>query len=302
MGGRSSEREISLKSGRAVLAALRASGVDAVAIDAASDITRAVKRHGVKKIFVALHGRWGEDGSVQGLLELLQIPYTGSGVLASALCMDKRATKIFLRQHGIATPCFEIITFDGAGRASKSDLLKKALKPDNMKKVVVKPLAEGSTLGLTIVKKKSALTSALKEARRYGKEVMVERYVEGREVTVGVIDGEALPIVEIEPNDGFYDYKAKYIKGNVNFTVPAPLGRALSAKVEKAALLSYSALGCRGAARVDIIIDKKGAPQVLEVNTIPGLTETSLLPMAARAGGMSYSKLVKEILKGARLG
>jgi len=288
LGGVSSEREISLKTGASVLRTLKGAGYDAVAIDAGKDLFSRITDEGVEAAFIALHGGTGEDGSVQGGLEVMGIPYTGSGVLASALAMDKIRAKEIFRLNSIPTPAFSL--------GAAAEVLKKLNYP-----LVVKPSAGGSTLGLSIVKETQDLPEAIELAGSFNKGVLIEEYVAGREISVSVLDGEVFPVVEIFAVGGLYDYKAKYTAGGASFKVPADMDPALTAEVSSMALKSYTALGCRGAARVDILIGKGDNPFVLEVNTSPGLTERSLLPMAAEEAGLSYRDLVARMLEGASL-
>ncbi|GMR04955.1 MAG: D-alanine--D-alanine ligase [Thermodesulfobacteriota bacterium] len=288
MGGVSREREVSLKTGSAVVTALKAAGYRAVAIDAGEDLCARLKRRGAGAAFIALHGRLGEDGSVQGALEVMGLPYTGSGVLASAMAMDKVTAKKIFTYHGIPSPRFVVPGGRPGVRALKLPL-------------IVKPAGEGSTIGVTVVKRRSEIEGAVARAKKYSGRVLVEEFVEGRELTVAVLDGEVFPVVEIIPKKGFYSFKAKYTRGETEFAVPAPLKKAVEKRVRKAAIDSYGALGCSGAARVDIVLDDRERPFVLEVNTVPGLTETSLFPMAAAASGLDYRGLVVRMLEGASL-
>jgi len=288
LGGVSSEREISLKTGAAVLQALLGAGYEAIAIDADVDLFTKIREQGVEVAFIALHGGTGENGSVQGGLEVMGIPYTGSGVLASALAMDKTTAKKIFFNSAIATPAFSFIpTMEGVGG------LRFPL--------VVKPSAGGSTLGLSIIEDMDGLSAAVELARSFGRGVLIEEYIRGREVSVSILDGTVYPVVEIFPKGGLYDFTAKYSEGGAAFKVPAELSEALTEEVSSVALKSYIELGCRGAARVDIIIDREDNPFVLEVNTSPGLTERSLLPMAAAGLGLSYRELVVRLLEGATL-
>lgn len=291
MGGDSSEREISLKSGEAVLAALRSRGYSVFAVDIRDDFEKLI-RGGYGSAFIALHGGCGEDGSVQGMLEVMGIPYTGSGVLASAATMDKAFAKGVLLSHGIKTPDFQVLTappgIEGGG------------VPEIEFPAIVKPSSEGSTIGVKRVEGKGDVAQAVEEAFRYGDKVLVERFIEGREVTVGVLDGDTLPIVEVSPKKGFYDFEAKYTKGMTDYIVPARIEDGMAARVSKTAEEVYKLFGCRGATRVDFIIGGDG-PHVLEINTVPGMTRTSLLPMAAREAGLSFGDLVDRMLKGAAL-
>lgn len=287
MGGISEEREISLRTGKAILDALKAKGYKAVPIDAGRDLGRVLKNKKIDIAFIALHGRYGEDGCVQGLLEVMGIPYTGSGVKASAMAMDKATAKKVMLHHGVSTPASTI--YNGKG-------VPKVKLP-----VVVKPASQGSAIGVSIVRKPAALKKAVAYAEGFGGGVLIERFVEGRELTVAILDGKVLPTIEIRPRKGFYDYNAKYTKGMTEFLVPAPLKKSVDRSVAREALAAYESLGCSGAARVDVILDKLGTPYVLEVNTIPGMTSLSLFPRAAAAAGMDYPALCEEMLKGAGL-
>ncbi len=289
MGGLSEERGISLKTGRAVLNALLQKGFDAVAIDAGRDVALRIGQEGVQVAFIALHGRFGEDGCMQGVLEIMGIPYTGSGVTASALAMDKRASKKCFLFHGVSTP--KSADISGGARMS-------ALKLP----LIVKPASQGSAIGVSIVRKKKELKTAVEKAALFKGGVLAEEFIIGRELTVSILDGTCLPIIEIRPKEGFYDYNAKYTKGLTDFVVPARLGKGVERAVRKEALGAYNALGCSGAARVDVMLSRDERPYVLEVNTIPGLTELSLFPKAGAAAGMDYPALVVKMLIGAAVG
>jgi D-alanine-D-alanine ligase len=290
LGGRSAEREVSLRTGAAVAQALRGPGREVVEVDAGPGLARQLEELRPDAAFIALHGRWGEDGTVQGLLEMLGIPYTGSGVLASALAMDKGMSKVVFRALGVPTPDFQVLGPD----AGLEDL---ELAPP----LVAKPVREGSTIGVAVAREAAQLPGALAEARAHGTEILVEKFVEGREVTLGVLDGEPLPLVEIVPEKGFYDYESKYTPGRTRYLCPAPLEDDLAREAVGAGCAAYRALGCAGAARVDLMIDASGRPWVLEANTIPGMTPTSLLPKAAAAAGMTFADLAERILAGAAL-
>lgn len=285
MGGISSEREISLKSGKAVCQALKRKGYDVCSIDAAKNIGTRLKRHGVEIAFVCLHGKQGEDGAIQGFLEVLGIPYTGSGVRASAVAMDKIMTKELLCYHGVSTPEFKVVETETVS-------LSKCRLP-----VVVKPAEEGSTIGVTRVEKRKDLKAAMKTARKSGPRVLVEEYIGGKEVTVGILGDLALPVVQVRPASGFYDFRAKYTPGETEYLVPAPIPKRVTKRVQNLALLCHRALGCRGVSRVDFMLGEGDRPYVLEVNTIPGMTETSLLPKAAKVAGISFDDLVERILR-----
>lgn len=291
LGGLSAEREISLRTGTAVVSALRKKGYKAVAVDADRGLGAKLIEEGVDVAFIALHGRYGEDGCVQGLLEVMGIPYTGSGVQASAMCMDKIAAKQVMLYHKISTPEFCVV--GGGDKPVKSRFPSLPF--------VVKPASQGSALGVSIVRARSAVDEALRAARQFGGAALVEEFIEGRELTVAILNGDVLPIIEILPKEGFYDYKAKYTKGATEFVVPAVLGRECNRRVISETHGAYKALGCRGAARVDVLVDADKRPYVLEVNTVPGLTELSLFPRAAAAAGLDYSSLVEEMLLGAGL-
>jgi D-alanine-D-alanine ligase len=290
MGGLSAEREVSLRTGQAISQALKRCGYQVCDIDAGRDLPQQLQRAGIEVAFIALHGRYGEDGTVQGVLEMAGIPYTGSGVLASSLAMDKVATKKMLCYHGIATPDFAVI---------RPGQFRQDALPDYP--LVVKPAREGSTIGISIAHNEQELAAGLEEAFRHDDLVLVEKFVAGAEVTVGVLDGQPLPVIQVVPKGGFYDYQAKYTPGQTEYLLPAPLPQSLYKALQNAAVQVFEAIGCRGAARVDFMVADT-AFYCLEVNTIPGMTETSLLPKAAGAAGMTFDELVERILKGAALG
>jgi D-alanine-D-alanine ligase len=299
MGGRSLEREISLRSGHRVERALRTLGYSVHALDVDGDFIDRVLAEQPRFVFVAMHGRGGEDGTLQDLLETLGIAYTGSDPLASALCMDKMLFKRMLRLHGIPTPAFhsfnETAFRELGGARTFPRLLEELRLP-----AVVKPVAQGSAIGIKFVTAASQLPSAILGAFGYGDRVLVEERIVGRELAVTVLDsGEgprALPIVELFTPESFYSYEAHYTIGQLRMEVPAELSPAVRARVEEAALRSYTLMGCRDFARVDIILDGDEVPQVLEINTIPGLTETGITTAAAEAAGMSFPELVAAIV------
>jgi len=284
MGGPSAEREVSLRSGAAVCVGLRAAGYTAEALDV--DGSSLPLTDDVEAVFLALHGRYGEDGTVQGELNRLEMPYTGSGAAASRLAFDKILAKQALEAAGIPTPAYEVLDDPAA--------LTLAFP------VVVKPPREGSSIGVHAVRDAADWPAAAADVRARGDRLLVERFIAGREITVGVIDGLALPAVEIVAPDGWYDYRAKYTKGTTSYGVPADLTPAIAEACRKTALRAFEALGCRGAARVDFRLSESGTPYVLEINTIPGFTETSLLPMAAGAAGIAFDALCDRIMRGAR--
>jgi D-alanine-D-alanine ligase len=293
MGGLSAEREISLRTGRAVLAALQEAGYTAVGIDAGRDLAARLEAEKTEVAFIALHGRFGEDGTVQGLLEILGIPYTGSGVMASAVAMDKVTTKKILLYHELPTPAFDVFQ---RGIDKVVFLSRHQHFP-----LVVKPAREGSTIGVSIVRDAKELHAGLESALAHDDLVLVEDFIKGLEVTVGVLDGEALPVIQVVPKGGFYDFQAKYTAGQTEYLVPAPLEGALYERLQQVAVAAFRALGCAGAARVDFMVREREF-YCLEVNTIPGMTETSLLPKAARQNGIPFGELVQRILEGAALG
>lgn len=292
MGGDSAERAVSLRTGAAVLAALCSRGYQAVAMDAAEPLPAQLADQQIDVAFLAVHGRHGEDGTLQGLLEMLAIPYTGSGVLASALAMDKAMTKQFVAAAGVVTPSWFLID-----QGQDLDVLAAQ---NHEFPLVVKPVREGSTLGISIVANASQLQQAIVAAQLFDRRVVVERYIQGREVTVSVLSGRALPVVEVLPEAGFYDYQSKYTPGMTRYQVPAPLPLAQYQAIQHTAERCYELLMCRGAVRVDFMVTEQQF-YFLEVNTIPGMTETSLLPKAAACEGMEFADLVERILKDASL-
>jgi D-alanine-D-alanine ligase len=289
MGGLSAEREVSLKSGAAVLAALQSQGYRAVGIDVGRDLSERLSAEGVEVAFIALHGRFGEDGSVQGLLEMKGIPYTGSGVLASALAMNKVYSKLVFRAAGLTIAPYQVL------RAGEKLALSFALP------VVVKPSQEGSSVGVSIVKESANMDAALAEAFSYDTEILVERFIDGREVQVGILDGQALGAIEIVPKGEFYDFEAKYTPGMADHILPARLPAAILADVLRAGELAHATLGCQSYSRVDFLVTGAGECYILEVNTLPGMTDLSLLPEIARGAGIEFPKLIERILLAASL-
>lgn len=293
LGGLSAEREVSLKSGTAVHQALVAQGYNAVAIDAGRDLADVLKAEGVEVAFIALHGRYGEDGCVQGLLELLQIPYTGSGVLASALAMHKLYSKQAFAASGILTAPFRC--YRRGENVNLADL------PFGLP-LVVKPVQEGSSVGVSIVKEEAQLIPALEEAFRHDNEILVEQYIKGQEVQVGILDGKPIGAIEIVPKNEFYDFEAKYTDGMAEHIFPARLEAELYEKAQLVGLSAHLALGCKGYSRVDLLVTAEGECFVLEVNTLPGMTALSLLPeIAAKGAGLSFESLVAHIVESASL-
>jgi len=292
-GGLSAEREVSLKSGAAVHQALVAQGYSAVAIDVGRDLADVLKREGVEAAFVALHGRYGEDGCVQGLLELLQIPYTGSGVLASALAMHKLYSKQTFAACGILTAPFRC--FRHGESVNLADL------PFGLP-LVVKPVQEGSSVGVSIVREENQLEAALQLAFNHDKEILVEQYIKGQEVQVGILDDRPVGAIEIVPKNEFYDFEAKYTDGMAEHIFPAQLEQGLYKKSLQVGLAAHRALGCRGYSRVDLLVTTAGDCYVLEVNTLPGMTALSLFPeIAAKGAGLPFEVLVSRIIESAEL-
>jgi D-alanine-D-alanine ligase len=289
MGGPSGEREVSLQTGAGVVHALQELGYDARALDYDDRFVDAVRALAPEAVFIALHGPAGEDGQIQAVLEHLRIPYTGSGVAGSALAIDKHLTKKLLAAEGLPTPSWELFDLDGGSLP----LLPGALDLP----LVVKPRHEGSSLGVRIVRTHDAWTQAMLEASHRYAHVIAEEYVEGREFSVAVLGDEALPVIEIIPEtDDFYSYDAKYAPGGSTHVVPARIDDALAARLQVLALSAHRLLGLRDYSRTDILVNAQGRPYILEVNSLPGLTATSLLPDAARAAGMGYEALVERLV------
>jgi len=293
MGGRSAEREISLKSGTMVLDALKKSGVDAHAFDPRDHGLEGLKAQRFDRAFIALHGRFGEDGTVQGALEYLGIPYTGSGVMASALSMDKWRTKLLWRAAGLPTPDYELMS----ARTDPARLAARLGLP-----LMVKPAREGSSIGMSKVTTIERITPAYELAARYDDVVIAERFVEGIELTAAILGDEPLPLIRLETPREFYDYEAKYFAGDTRYICPCGLPAEQERSVQRTALEAFRLLGCSGWGRVDAMLDRDGKLQLLEVNTIPGMTDHSLVPMAARAKGISFEDLVVRILDTAHVG
>ncbi|WP_198116413.1 D-alanine--D-alanine ligase [Massilia rhizosphaerae] len=298
-GGRSAEREISLISGSGVLQALKSKGIDAHAFDPAERSLAELAAEKFDRVFIALHGRYGEDGTLQGALELLGIPYTGSGVMASSVGMDKITTKIVWLAAGVPTPKYLTI---GADDSVDADAIVAKLGLP----LIVKPPLEGSTIGITKVSDAAGLQAAVDLARQYDKAVLVEQFIQGREFSVPVLGSgpaaRALPIVEIVAPEGNYDYQNKYFTDDTKYHCPAPLDAATTAAIQAHVVNAYRALGCEGWSRIDVLLrGSDNQPFLLEVNTSPGMTTHSLVPMAARAEGTSYEDLCVDILRSASL-
>ncbi len=294
MGGLSAEREVSLQTGRAVLKALGEKGYQVVGLELGSQMTTQIMEAGIQVAFVALHGRWGEDGVVQGLLEATGIPYTGSGVLASALGMDKVRSRWIFQHHGLPVPPYRVLTIEEAATwVPEEHGLGFPL--------VVKPSREGSSVGVHIVGEKGQLQEALEDAFRFGQTIILEKYIPGREIQVGILDDTPLGAIEIRPKSGFYDYQAKYTDGLAEHLFPAPLPPTLYQEALGLSLAAHQALGCEGGTRVDLRLEESGDFYILEVNTLPGMTPLSLLPEIARGVGIDFPELCERILLGARL-
>jgi D-alanine-D-alanine ligase len=304
LGGKSAEREVSLNSGARVLAALQRQGVDAQAFDPAE--RKLDELAAFDRAFIALHGRYGEDGTIQGALELMHIPYTGSGVLASAVGMDKWRTKLLWRAVGLPIPEFVMLDANSADGANSADSAFAAAEKQLGLPLFVKPACEGSSIGVTLVRESGELRAAYLEAARYDPLVIAEQAILGGEYTVAILgkgdDMQALPIIKIEPATEFYDYDAKYFRDDNTYRCPCGLPEARETELRAQSLEAFRVLGCRGWGRVDFLMDEQGNAYFLEVNTSPGMTDHSLVPMAARVAGMSYDQLVVRVLSLATLG
>jgi len=290
LGGKSGEREVSLKSGNAVLAALIRQGVDAVAFDPATEALSELSQF--DRVFISLHGRFGEDGTIQGALELMDIPFTGSGVMASSLGMDKWRTKLMWRAVGVTTPDFELVNAD----SDFAQIEQKLGLP-----LFVKPANEGSSIGISKVKQAGGLKAAYELAAKADPLVIAEQFVGGGEYTVGILGDDkngyqVLPIIKIVPKTEFYDFDAKYLRDDTEYLCPCGLSAEKEALIQQEALQAFRAIGCSGWGRVDFLMDEVGSHYFLEVNTSPGMTDHSLVPMAAKAAGLSFDELVVKIL------
>ena len=291
LGGKSGEREVSLKSGTAVLAALQRQGIDAHAFDPATRPLHDLESFDTAMI--SLHGRFGEDGAMQGALELLGIPYTGSGVMASAIGMDKWRTKMMWSAAGVSTPAFELVSADSDFEAIEHRLGLP---------LFVKPANEGSSIGISKVKQAGGLKAAYELAAKSDPLVIAEQFVGGGEYTVGILGDQALPIVRIVPKNEFYDFEAKYLRDDTEYRCPCGLSAEKEAQIQQEALLAFNTIGCQGWGRVDFLMDEAGKHYFLEVNTSPGMTDHSLVPMAAKAAGISFDELVVSVLRLAHVG
>ena len=293
LGGKSAEREISLMSGQNVLEGLRNAGVDAHAFDPAQRELGELKHEGFERVFIALHGRYGEDGTVQGALEMMGIPYTGSGVMASALCMDKVRTKLIWLASDLPTPHHEVVSADSNWSAVAARLGLP---------LIVKPAHEGSTLGLTKVARAEQLAAAYQHAATYDALILAEEFVEGEELTAGFVGDQALPLIRIEAPQGNYDYQNKYFTDETKYICPCGLPAVEERRIQDLVMRSARALGCCGWGRGDLIRRADGSVWLLEINTSPGMTSHSLVPMAAKVAGLSFQQLVVRILELAHVG
>lgn len=293
LGGRSAEREVSLKSGAAVLAALLRQGVDAHAFDPAERDLAALAQEHFDRIIIALHGRYGEDGTIQGALELMGIPYTGSGVMASALALDKWRTKLLWQAAGVPTPEYAILD----ARTDFDGVVSKLGLP-----IFVKPAREGSSIGMSKVTAAIDLKPAWEKAVQFDSLVLAERFISGGEYTCAIVGASVLPMIRLVPKMDFYDFEAKYLREDTEYRVPCGLPADEEQAIQTLALKAFDVLGCRGWARLDVMLDEEGKPYFLEANTSPGMTDHSLVPMAARAAGMDFDMLVLKILETARVG
>jgi D-alanine-D-alanine ligase len=292
-GGKSAEREVSLKSGAAVLEALQRSGVDAYAFDPATRNLQELKDQNFSRAFIALHGRYGEDGTVQGALELLGVPYTGSGVMASAIAMDKWRTKMIWQAAGLPIPDYEMLSTD----SNPADVVRKLGLP-----LFVKHANEGSSVGFSLVKTASDLHAAYQEAVKHDSLVIAESFVGGGEYTAAILGEQALPVIKIEPANEFYDYEAKYLRNDTRYLCPSGLSAEQESGMQNLAKQAFALIGGKGWGRVDFLMSESGKPYVLEVNTSPGMTDHSLVPMAARQAGISFEQLVVKVLELAHVG
>lgn len=295
-GGASLERQVSLRSGARVGEALRAAGHEVIEIDVDQNLVRALGDAQPDAALIALHGRGGEDGTIQELLEIVGIPYTGCGVLSSTLTMDKSLTKLLLQKHGLPTPPFVAFgeaAFKSLGASDALDQIEELLGFP----VVVKPARQGSALGVNFAADRSEVPSAILSAFSYDDKLLIEQFVKGREIAVSVLDGEALPAVEAIPRGGdFYDFESRYEIGKTEYVCPAEVDDDVAGRLAELAVETFKLLSCHGFARVDFMVPESGEPQVLEVNSIPGLTQTSLMPMAAEAAGISFGELAERLL------
>lgn len=288
MGGESSEREVSLMTGNNVLAALKDLGVDAVDIDVKGDITQRLASEGIDRAFIALHGPGGEDGVIQGMLEMLQIPYTGSGVAACALTLNKAFTKWVWRSNNIPTLEFILVN----GEADYKKVVERLGLP-----LCVKPINEGSSYGVSRVNSPEEINKAIEFAKQFSHDVIIEPWIVGRELTVGVLNGEALPVIEFTTPHGYYDFETKYTCGIAEYFCPADISPALAEEIRDISQRAFNITGCHSWGRLDLMLDDQNRPWLLELNTVPGMTENSLVPKAAKTLGKSFQDCIYDILK-----
>jgi len=295
MGGNSREREISLRTGTAISKAIVGLGYDVVDVDVTDgfELVDVFRKEQPAVAVIAMHGKFGEDGCIQGLLEMLRIPYTGSGVLASSVAMDKAVCLEVAKGLGIPSAKSFLVE----STEIDSPLSNKLFDPP----MVVKPVREGSTINVTIVENESELSCALAHAAKSDSRILVEKYIDGVEVTVGILNGKALPVLEIAPKEGFYDYESKYTRGRTEYIVPARIDDDVAVKLQEWSVALFDSIGCSGTARADFIVPPEGEPCFLEINTIPGMTELSLVPMAAAHMGLSFEELCEALLNDAAL-
>ncbi|MDO8493874.1 MAG: D-alanine--D-alanine ligase [Deltaproteobacteria bacterium] len=295
LGGISKEREVSLRTGAAVANALKNKGFSVISIDCGNDFVAQIAKSGIDVAFIALHGAFGEDGCVQGVLESLRIPYTGSGVLASALAMDKAVLNSFLRGPEILMPEEEVFS-------AETDSIDQFLRKKRNFPLFVKPSREGSTINATIVRDQKKLKEGIEQALQSDSKILVQEFIEGKEITVSILNGRVLPSIEIVPKSGFYDYTSKYTKGMTEYILPANVSKKTEQEMNRVSLKVWEMIDCSGIARVDFIVSKgEEKPYFLEINTMPGMTETSLVPKAAAKEGISFENLCEQILETASL-
>lgn len=292
LGGNSAEREVSLRSGSAVLNALLRQGIDAIAIDPKIDDLVDLKKKNIDRVFIALHGRGGEDGSIQGFLSTLNIPFTGSDVISSAIAMDKSKTKQIWQSLDLPTASYQIIVKDDFDQSHAKDILRSLSG-----KVIVKPVNEGSSIGMAKVETAEELIAALSNAFKFDNRVLLEAWITGEEFTVSMLNGKVLPAIRMHTEHVFYDYQAKYQSGETEYYCPCGLDKQSLAALNDLTEKAFNAIGCSGWGRIDVMRDKAGNWYLLEVNTVPGMTETSLVPKAAKQAGYDFDQLVLQILK-----